>query len=106
MPDLFIQEAEDTGLIIPITLQIVETVFKETKEILYDFSSFHLAFNLCAYHFTDALFDQFYKLVDQYSISPNQILLEITERYLLDVNDKSFIKNVRASGGRLFFSYR
>lgn len=95
MPDLFIQEAEDTGLIIPITLQIVETVFKETKEILYDFSSFHLAFNLCAYHFTDALFfDQFYKLVDQYSISPNQILLEITERYLLDVNDKSFIKKM------------
>nr|WP_232002704.1 EAL domain-containing protein [Legionella sainthelensi] len=56
MPDLFIQEAENTGLIVPITLQIVETVFKETKEILYDFSSFHLAFNLCAYHFTDPLF--------------------------------------------------
>ncbi|QEY51697.1 EAL domain-containing protein [Legionella longbeachae] len=97
MPDLFIQEAEDTGLIIPITLQIVETAFKETKELLYGSPSFHLAFNLCAYHFTDTLFfDQFHKLVDQYSISPNQILLEITERYLLDVNDKSFIKKMLA----------
>ncbi|KTC78617.1 EAL domain-containing protein [Legionella cincinnatiensis] len=95
MPDLFIEEAEDTGLIIPITLQIVETAFKETKELLHGCSSFHLAFNLCAYHFTDTLFfAQFYKLVDQYSISPKQILLEITERYLLDVNDKSFIKRM------------
>lgn len=95
MPDLFIQEAEDTGLIIPITLQIVETAFNETKELLHSFSSFHLAFNLCAYHFTDSLFfEQFYKLVDQHSISPKQILLEITERYLLDVNDKSFIKRM------------
>ncbi|WP_238584325.1 EAL domain-containing protein [Legionella gratiana] len=95
MPDLFIEEAEDTGLIVPITLQIVEIAFKETKELLHSRPSFHLAFNVCAFHFTnDSFFDQFYKLVEQYSISPKQILLEITERYLLDVTNKSFIKRM------------
>lgn len=95
MPDLFIEEAEDTGLIIPITLQIVDIAFKETKEFFHTIPSFHLAFNLCAFHFNDNhFFDQLHKLVEQYSISPQQILLEITERYLLDVSNKIFIKRM------------
>lgn len=96
MPDLFIEEAEDSGLIIPITLQIVETAFKETKELFHTIPTFHLAFNLCAFHFQDShFFNQFFKLITKYSISPHQILLEITERYLLDVNNKTFIKRMQ-----------
>ncbi|VEB37715.1 EAL domain-containing protein [Legionella cherrii] len=95
MPDLFIEEAENTGLIVPITLQIIEIAFKEAKNILKNQPTFYLSFNICALHFTDShFFPKFYKLVQHYSISPKQILLEITERYLLDMNNKIYINRM------------
>ncbi|MCE0723857.1 EAL domain-containing protein [Legionella resiliens] len=96
MPDLFIEEAENTGLIVPITLQIIETAFKEAKNILKTKPTFYLSFNICALHFTDDnFFPRFYKLVRHYSVSPKQILLEITERYLLDMNDEIYINRMQ-----------
>lgn len=96
MPDLFIEEAETTGLIIPITLQIIKIAFKETKSILKADPQFHLSFNICALHFTDPVFfDKFYGLLVDYSINPNQILLEITERDLLDENNEVYIKKMQ-----------
>ncbi|MBI2786167.1 MAG: EAL domain-containing protein [Legionella longbeachae] len=96
MPDFFIEEAEDTGLIVPITLQIVELAFKEAKDILKTKPKFYLSFNICALHFTAPdFFTQFYKLIDHYSISPQQILFEITERDLLDKNNEMYIKRMK-----------
>ncbi|CAM2836528.1 regulatory protein (EAL domain) [Legionella steigerwaltii] len=96
MPDLFIEEAENTGLIVPITLQIIEIAFKEAKKILTTQPTFYLSFNICAMHFTDnQFFSEFYKLVKHYSISPKQILLEVTERYLLDMNDQIYINRMK-----------
>ncbi len=96
MPDFFIAEAETNGLIVPITLQIIEQTFIETRSILKDYPNFHLGFNISALHFTDTLFfEQFALLVTQYSISPTQIILEITERDLLDKNDKIFFNKMR-----------
>lgn len=95
MPDFFIEEAEGTGLIVPITLQIIETAFQQTKSILDAMPTFHLSFNICATHFTDLhFFTQFYKLINQYSITPEQILFEITERDLLDENNKQYINKM------------
>ncbi|WP_298625972.1 EAL domain-containing protein [uncultured Legionella sp.] len=92
MPDLFISEAEASGLIIPITLQIVEISLKEIESLLKDDPDFHLAFNLSAWHFTDPVFfDTFNILIKQFAVNPNQILLEITERELLDKNNSIFI---------------
>lgn len=96
MPDFFIREAELTGIIIPITLQIIEIVFKESKIILDKNPQFHLAFNLSALHFIDSqFFNTFYNLIEQYHISTHQILLEITERDLLDINNSIFIKKMQ-----------
>ncbi|WP_199739258.1 EAL domain-containing protein [Legionella qingyii] len=96
MPDLFIEEAEDTGLIVPITLQIIEIAFKESKNILDTQHNFHLAFNICALHFTDSqFFPQFYTLMLQYAISPKQILFEITERNLLDMNNEIYFNRLK-----------
>jgi sensor c-di-GMP phosphodiesterase-like protein len=95
MPDIFIREAESTGLIVPITLQIIEIAFKDLKEILNRNSQFHLSFNVCALHFTEScFFEQFYALIDHYSISLHQIVLEITERELLDVNNQIYIQKM------------
>lgn len=92
MPDFFISEAETSGLILPITLQIVEISLRETQLLLKKHPDFHLAFNLSALHFTEPLFfDKFNQLIKQFSIPPHQILLEITERELLDKNNSIFI---------------
>ena len=91
MPDFFIQEAESTGIIVPITLQIIEIAFKEAKATLSNYPDFHLAFNISALHFTDPhFFTKFNLLVEQHVISPTQIIFEITERDLLDKNNAIF----------------
>ncbi|BCA95613.1 hypothetical protein TUM19329_19740 [Legionella antarctica] len=91
MPDLFIEEAESNGLIVPITLQIIEIAFNQTRNILNSYPYFHLAFNISALHFTDiTFFNKFNSLVREYAISPTQIILEITERDLLDKNNNIF----------------
>ncbi|AEW51672.1 TPA: EAL domain-containing protein [Legionella pneumophila] len=96
MPDFFIAEAEATGLIVPITLQIIEIAFKEFRSLLEERSYFHLAFNISALHFTDSIFfNQFHKLIEKYNISPHQIIFEITERELLDKNDTTFINKMQ-----------
>lgn len=102
MPDFFISEAETSGLIIPITLQIIEIALKETQSLLKKEHDFHLAFNLSALHFTDPLFfDKFNQLAKNYSVVPAQILFEITERELLDKNNSIFtgtMQKLRSEG--------
>lgn len=91
MPDLFIHEAENSGLIIPITLQIIETAFREFQDILQDHSYFHLAINISALHFTDPhFFKKFFLLKEYHNISASQIVFEVTERDLLDTNNPIF----------------
>lgn len=91
MPDTFINEAETSGLIVPITLQIIEIAFQEFDMILRTRDYFHLGFNLSAAHFISAyFFNDFYALVEKYTINPKQLLLEVTERDLIDKNDLLF----------------
>ncbi len=96
MPDFFITEAERTGLIVPITLQIMETSFQEFEEILKKDPDFHLAFNLSALHFTDpSFFKEYYLLANEYKIMPKQVIFEITERELLDKNIQIFTSRMQ-----------
>lgn len=96
MPDFFIEEAENSGLIVPITLQIIETAFKETQSILHANPNFHLSFNINGLHFTEAtFFECFYQIIKDYSILPSQILLEITERDLLDEHNEIYFKKMQ-----------
>ncbi len=96
MPDHFIVEAEKTGVIVPITLQIIETTFIETRKLLESKPFFYVSFNVSALHFTDKdFFDKFYALVAQYSISPQQIIIEITERDFIDKNNHIFITQMQ-----------
>ncbi|WP_242602332.1 EAL domain-containing protein [Legionella rowbothamii] len=96
MPDSFIIEAEEARLIVPITLQIVEITFKETQDILKSSPLFHLSINICAAHFIDSdFFDKFYQLQQDYSIASTQILLEITERNLLDEHNDIYLQKMQ-----------
>lgn len=94
MPDIFIHEAEKNGLIIPITLQLIEIALTECS-FLKDFKHFHLAFNLAPVHFKDeTFFSKFYALCEKHHIPPAQIMLEMTERELLNQNDNSVVNRM------------
>lgn len=97
LPDFFIQEAESSGLIIPITLAIIATAFKEAQALLQNRLDFHLAFNISAIHFKDKdFFNAFKALMAQYGILSAQIVIEITERELIDTNDSIFSETMKA----------
>lgn len=102
MPDLFIGDAEESGLIIPITLQLIEKTLHECTSLLKENKSFHLAFNLSAAHFIKEDFlASFYNLCKKFQIPAAQIMLEITERDLLRQDDLTFalrIKELRQDG--------
>lgn len=89
-PDLFIPLAEETGLILPITDQVVEMVVQDLNAVLVNNRNLHIAVNLCAAdiksgRFLDMIAD---KLRDT-GIRNEQIWLEATERGFLDVDAAS-----------------
>jgi len=101
MPDSFIEYAEQSGLIVPITMQLAKKVFQEAQTLLINNPHFHLSINLSAIHFSDPLFfDDFIALCDEYEMPINQLMLEMTERDLLqdDVNLIRKMKELRQMG--------
>lgn len=96
MPDSFIDGAEQTGLIVPMTLQLMEKTFQQFQGYLEQHPDFHLAFNLSANHFLDTqFFNSFYELCAYFKISAKQITLELTERELLDQNNGQIIAKMQ-----------
>ncbi|MGL6028619.1 MAG: EAL domain-containing protein [Legionella sp.] len=91
LPDLFVQEAERNGLIIPITLQILAIAFYETQHLINSRPYFHIAINLSSIHFTDPdFFSKCTQLIHDYAIPAQQIIFEITERELLNKDNPVF----------------
>lgn len=90
-PDAFIEEAEKNALIVPLTLKIANIAMEHYKTIIQPTKSFYLAFNVSAYHFTSpSFFTDFIKLTKKHHIKPEEILFEITERDLINKNDKIY----------------
>ncbi|STX28930.1 regulatory protein (EAL domain) [Legionella beliardensis] len=85
MPDYFIDDAERSDLIVPITLQLVEKTLAECAEFLHKNPSFHLGFNIAPSHFkSETFFEDFDNLCKYNAIFPKQIMLELTERELFN----------------------
>ncbi|KTC69299.1 Rtn protein [Legionella birminghamensis] len=96
MPDFFIEEAERSGLIIPITWQLIERALSETSELLNEYPDFHLAFNLSARHFNHPyFFSEFYGFCKTNKIRPQQLILELTEREFLDKDNPQIIRQMQ-----------
>lgn len=95
MPETFIEEAEKTGLIIPITMRLCEMALKDYASILNTHSSFYLAFNVSTMHFTTPqFFSKFIKIVKKHKVNPKNIILELTERALFNKNDHVFTETM------------
>lgn len=89
LPEHFIDDAEKSGLIVPITLQLIERVFQECQPIFQQNPAFSLSFNLSPAHFRDkCFFAIFFELCQKYGIPAKQLMLELTERELFNESDK------------------
>lgn len=85
-PDLFIPLAEESGLIMPITDQVVEAVVRDLNALLVSDRSLHIAINLSALDIKTArILPVIGKLLEHTGIEPQQISLETTERGFMDV---------------------
>lgn len=85
-PDIFIPLAEETGLIAPITDQVIAAVVEELGGVLVSDRTLHIAINISAQDIKSgrvlAVLDQQLKKAD---IRPQQIWLEATERGFMEV---------------------
>ncbi|WP_422567934.1 EAL domain-containing protein [Janthinobacterium agaricidamnosum] len=83
-PDLFIPLAEDSGLILPITDQVVAAVIHELKDMLLADRNVHIAVNLCASDIESGrILPVLQRELAGTGIETQQIWLEATERGFL-----------------------
>ncbi|HSO42132.1 MAG TPA: EAL domain-containing protein, partial [Rhodospirillales bacterium] len=86
-PDVFIQLAEDTGDIVPMTRWLMRKVGEEVGERLREDEDFHIAVNLAPVHFNDgrisAAADAF-EVAARAGFPLGRLQFEITERALVD----------------------
>ncbi|WP_175424660.1 EAL domain-containing protein [Pseudoduganella umbonata] len=99
-PDLFIPVAERTGTITKLTERVVELVHRDVGGFLAHHPAFHIALNLSAADLnsprTKILLD---KLLADAGAAPSNLIVEMTERALLNVSTaKPVIADLRAGG--------
>lgn len=93
-PDLFMGIAEETSLIVPIGHWIIKRTIRDFAKLKQNLKAekkyknrMFLSINIAAKQFNDPnLFNVLNKTAKYYSISPEEIKLEITERVLLQGN--------------------
>ncbi len=86
-PDVFIQLAEDTGDIVPMTRWLMRRVGEEVGERLREDEGFHIAVNLAPVHFNDGRISAAADAVQVAARSNfplGRLQFEITERALVD----------------------
>ncbi len=85
MPDLFIPIAEQNGMIARLTGQVLELVCRDTGFYLEAHPGFHIGINVAAADFHSPGFvDSLQRTLDHMGAPPSSIILEVTERGLLD----------------------
>lgn len=102
-PDLFIPLAERSGLILPLTDQIIDNVVREMAGFLATNPQMHIAVNISAQDMkTGRILGVMNKALLRTGIKQTQIWLEATEQGLMDIKSaKIVIENARSSGYRV-----
>lgn len=101
-PYKFIPLAEDSGLIVPMTRQMMGQVRDQLGPLAAQLPiGFHFGFNICASHFKDlTLIEDCKAFIDAFKDNPIKLVLELTERELIEQNDAtdSLFKALRRMG--------
>lgn len=87
-PDLFIPLAEQSGLIIPMTRDLIDQVRENFAPYQHQLPiNFHFGFNISASHFKElSLVDDCRNFIGAFSDTPVILVLELTERELLMID--------------------
>ncbi|KJG59910.1 diguanylate phosphodiesterase [Photobacterium kishitanii] len=88
-PDLFIPQAEDSGLIIPMTDLLLKETAKQLREYKHDLPTpFHVGVNISPQHCKSSiLLDECKVFIDEVSNHNVILVLELTERGALEVSE-------------------
>lgn len=107
-PDLFIPAAEKSGLIIPMTEQLIENVAEQFNPIANKLpTSFHIGLNISAKHFDVSHQESLIKCCEKFKNTSTgqhcELLIEITERELItDYKQTNHtISSLQAMGAKL-----
>lgn len=86
-PDLFIPLAEESGLILPITDQVMDAVGRDLGALLRQKRALHISINLCAADMKSGRFlPPLQKMLAASGINNDQIWLEATERGFIEID--------------------
>lgn len=99
-PDLFIPLAEESGLILPITDQVIDLVISDLGALLTQNPQLHIAINLSAQDIKSGrVLDVLNRKLAKSGIAAKQIWLEATERGFMDMEAaRATIEKARAQG--------
>lgn len=85
-PDVFIPLAEQTGTIAQLTERVLQLAEQDTRHFLATHPAFHVALNLAASDLhSDAIVGQLDAILARGSIKASNLIVEITERGILDI---------------------
>ncbi|MBM3116244.1 EAL domain-containing protein [Jeongeupia naejangsanensis] len=103
-PDLFIAQAEEDGMIQPLTDYLIERLFIELGAFLAINPGLHVSINLAAPDLTQRrVLDLLMPLLQRYAVRPEQICLEATERGFLDTRQTRLVmEDFRRAGHPIY----
>jgi len=101
--DRFIDAAEEAGLVPLITAHVFELLVEDAREVLSLLPDFHFAVNLSASDlYRPSVLVEVARLVDRSGLNPCSLVIEATERSLVDVDRaRETIGRLRDMGVRL-----
>jgi sensor c-di-GMP phosphodiesterase-like protein len=99
-PDIFIQVAEDVGLIDKLTLRMIELVSKDASNIFKQYPDFHIAVNLSAFDLHSKQTVELLRgLKYETKAGRNNLIVEATERGLMKADlVREIFKEIRKDG--------
>ena len=102
-PDLFIQAAEDSGLIERITQQVIELVRQDAANLFSQYPEFHIAINLSSADLkSERALGLLKQLAADLKAGPHNIIVEATERGFMHADAaKKVIETLRGGGIRV-----
>lgn len=103
-PTQFINLAEDSGLIVPMTRSIIKQTLKHVDDVLIRDRSLKVSFNITPQDLvSDGFIMDLVSIVSDSRVKPEQIVLEITERQEIKDEHKAagVIESLKALGYRI-----
>lgn len=99
----FIDTLITLPLIDPVTTRLMEKIFADLGSYCHLNPNFHIAINLTPRHFDSlALLNHAIKLCKRYKVKHHQVIFELTEQHLIDKQNITAIKHMRAMQHRGF----